>query len=308
MPPAGSIDVSIVMPTYNTNPDWLRASVRSVLDDDGRIEVIVIDDGSEPPATEILHDIGDPRLRIERLDHVGQSNARNRGIELARGRFVRHFDADDVATPGSTSWLLELTNGRDDVATYGGYVECTDTLKPVETVLCSTDGDVAEAMMLDRGFSIYHWCMLMPRDVLLDIGGWDPNITHSVDFDLSLRVAERVPMISGDRIVAHYRRHDGSVSRKAALAGLTGVRQTCAKAYDRNPHWRSTHIEAGARLHLFADEIAWGHGAEAIGDVVTTIGRALRHDPVASVRQVAAVGPRIARATGYRVKQRFAGT
>lgn len=302
-----TIDVSIVMPTYNTRAEWLRTAVQSVLDDDGRIEVIVIDDGSEPAARDVLADITDARLRIERLDHVGQSEARNRGIELARGRFIRHFDADDFATPGSTSWLLSLTGGRDDVATYGGYVECSETLEPIETVLCSHDGDVAETMMVDHSFSIYHWCMLLPRQVLLDVGGWDPDITHSVDFDLTLRVVEKVPMISGDRIVAHYRRHDGSVSRKAALAGLKGVKQTYAKAYERNPHWRNSHVETGARLQLFADEIAWGHGPEAVGDVAATLVRSIRRDPQASLRQVAAVGPRIARATGYRLKRRFTG-
>lgn len=305
MADASTIDVSIVMPTYNTPPDWLRTAVRSVLDDDAQLEVIVVDDGSEPSAATVLADVDDPRLRVERCDHVGQSRARNRGIELAAGRFIRHFDADDFATPGSTSYLLALTGGRDDVVTYGGYLECSETLEPRETVTCGYEGNVAEAMMVDHSFSIYHWCMLMPREVLVDIGGWDPDISHSVDFDLSLRVAEQVPMISGDRIVAHYRRHDGSVSRKAALAGITGIRQTYAKAWDRNPHWRNSHVEVGARLQLFADEIAWGHGPEVIGEVVSTVARSVRADPVASLRQVALVGPRIVRTIGYRAKRRF---
>jgi|GEM_PF-2283975 len=301
---ASMIDVSIVMPTYNTRPDWLRDAVRSVLDDDGRLEVIVIDDGSEPPAAEILSEITDPRVRIERLDHVGQSRARNHGIELAQGRFIRHFDSDDIATPGSTSYLLGLTGGRDKVIPYGGFLECSETMEPRETVTSSLEGEMTEGV-LTHTFAIYHWCMLIPRQVLIDIGGWDPDITHSVDFDLAVRIAEQAPMISGDRIVAHYRRHDGSVSRQAALAGITGMHQALEKAWVRNPEWRNSHLEAGARLQVFADEVAWGHGPSAVGDVAATLARTLRSDPVGSMRQLRRIGPRIIRATGYRIKQRL---
>ena len=83
-------DVSVIMPVWRTREDWLRESIGSVLEERGcDLELIVVDDGSEPPVAELVGDLRDPRLRFLRVEHGGPYAARNAGIADARGAFLR---------------------------------------------------------------------------------------------------------------------------------------------------------------------------------------------------------------------------
>lgn len=88
--------VSVVIPSYN-RAHCIERAVRSVLDQAYKnIEVIVVDDGSEDNTRDILNAIGDPRLRYVYQDNQGACAARNRGVELARGKYVAFHDSDDL--------------------------------------------------------------------------------------------------------------------------------------------------------------------------------------------------------------------
>lgn len=85
------------MAAYEAAPT-IRASVDSVLaQTDPRVELIVIDDGSAVPVSEILAAVDDPRLRIVRhARNRGISAARNTGLSEARAPLIAQLDADDL--------------------------------------------------------------------------------------------------------------------------------------------------------------------------------------------------------------------
>lgn len=95
------IDVSVVIPSYNSEA-FLKRSVLSALAQQGVAhEVIVLDDCSSDFSLDILRQIQEENpqapLRIEpREATLGQSTARNRGMELARGRYIAFLDSDDA--------------------------------------------------------------------------------------------------------------------------------------------------------------------------------------------------------------------
>lgn len=294
------------MPTHNTDADWLTDAVQSVLADTGcNLELIVVDDRSEVPASEVLAKITDQRLRIIKAHGAGQSHARNEGIEAATGTWIRHFDSDDIAAPGSTSYLLALAGGNPNVVTYGSFIECDMHLSPVRTISSNWSGWIAERLMKDPAYDIYHWCMLIPRDVLVRIGGWDVDITHSVDWDLVLRVADEVPFLGGDQIVAHYRRHGGSVSADGAFDGLDGIRSAHQKAFKRHPEWVGTHVEASARLQLLSEEIAWGDWTTSLPAASRSLGRAIVTDPGSTLRYCSLTIPSLAKVAVGRALRRL---
>jgi glycosyltransferase involved in cell wall biosynthesis len=85
------------MAAYDAEPT-IQASVESVLTQtEERFEVIVIDDGSAVPVSEVLSAIDDPRLRIVRhKQNRGLSAARNTGLRHAKAPLVAQLDADDL--------------------------------------------------------------------------------------------------------------------------------------------------------------------------------------------------------------------
>jgi glycosyltransferase involved in cell wall biosynthesis len=95
----GNVDISVVLATYNRRHSLPRA-VASVLTQDVRFELIVVDDASTDGTPEYLAMLPDPRIRVIVAErNGGPSTARNRGLAAARAGIVAFLDSDDAYRP-----------------------------------------------------------------------------------------------------------------------------------------------------------------------------------------------------------------
>lgn len=110
----GSDLVSVVIPCYN-NSSVIKRCMESVLNQTyDNIEVIVVDDGSTDSPESELSKFSDKRLRpIVRLSHAGVSNARNIGIDKAKGKYIIFIDADDWVEPNHILYLKNALTTAD---------------------------------------------------------------------------------------------------------------------------------------------------------------------------------------------------
>jgi glycosyltransferase involved in cell wall biosynthesis len=249
-----SPDVSVIMPAFQPRGDWLREAVRSALDErDCEIELIVLDDGSDPPVGPLLGDVGDARLRIMRLEHVGVYAARNAGIEAAGGRYLRFLDADDIAVAGSTGRLLARAEREAGTIAHGATLMCDEALRPLREVGSRLEGRVAE-ICARGGFDVYVVSMLFPREVVERTGPWDPGFRVSGDWDFVLRGLEHAPVSRLAEVVTLYRRHPASVTRTADVAaGAEAGRRVLGRYFARHPELRGGELERQAYLRLHLD-------------------------------------------------------
>jgi glycosyltransferase involved in cell wall biosynthesis len=103
---------SVVIPCYNAAP-FLRETLDSVLAQTcAPLEVLVVDDGSTDESAAIAESYGPP-VRVIRQANQGESVARNRGIDEARGDWIAFLDADDVWKPEKLE--KQLAVAADDV-------------------------------------------------------------------------------------------------------------------------------------------------------------------------------------------------
>lgn len=102
-------DVSAVIPTFN-RPDLVTRAVRSALaQTHENLEVIVVIDGPDPATEAALASIDDARLRVIPLaEQGGAQNARNTGIQAARGEWTALLDDDDEWLPEKIAVQLGL--------------------------------------------------------------------------------------------------------------------------------------------------------------------------------------------------------
>ena len=206
--------VSIVIPVWKPKSEWIEAALRSVLDEETcDVEVIVVDDGNDPP---VELPIADPRIRLISAPHGGPYAARNAGLRVATGTHVRFIDADDVAIAGSTTRLLELLGDRDDLLAYGATEMCDESLRPTRQITEHLEGDVVAACVLG-GFDVFHVSMLFPRAIIDQVGDWDTGFRVSGDWDYVLRALEVAPVVRLDEVVTRYRRNPESVMSSARL-------------------------------------------------------------------------------------------
>lgn len=245
---SGDPIVSIVIPAWKPRADWLRHAVTSAVGQrDCSVEVIVVDDGSPAPVADLLSDLDHPALRVVREPHRGVAEARNVGIDLARGQYIRFADADDVLELNSTARLVGLAGG-DDVITFGATLVCDDQLRPIGMKRSELSGWIAEKCLLYR-FDVRHMSMLFPRLVVDAVGRWEPTLRQCEDWDFVLRALEHAPVRGNAEIATYYRKHATSVSSNIA-ASLLYESKVVDRYFERHPEQAGTSLEREARAKL----------------------------------------------------------
>lgn len=187
--------VSVVIPTYNYG-HLLSRAVDSVLTQTFRdFEVLVVDDGSTDDTPKVLAGYGE-RIQAIRQDNAGVSAARNRGIAEARGEFIAFLDADDAWVPDKlekqVAFLREhpqydmvysdISHYVDDRLVHHSYLQERGYTQAASGLIYDN--------ILREGF-IFVPTVMVRRECLEAVGGFDPGLSCSEDLDLWLRIAER---------------------------------------------------------------------------------------------------------------------
>lgn len=105
-------EISIIVPVYKAEK-YLHECVESILNQDfNDFELILIDDGSPDQSGAICDEyaIRDHRVKVVHKSNGGASSARNRGIEIASGKYIGWVDADDVISMDMYRTLHDLIN------------------------------------------------------------------------------------------------------------------------------------------------------------------------------------------------------
>lgn len=115
--------VSVIVPTYNVD-EYIKQCVDSLLDQTYKnIEVICVDDGSTDNTVPILKFMQekDRRLKLIQQEHAGVSAARNKGLDVARGKYISFVDSDDFMQWNSYEILVSVAEKNQlDLIIFGG--------------------------------------------------------------------------------------------------------------------------------------------------------------------------------------------
>lgn len=118
--------ISVVIPCYNS-AKVLSTAIESVFSQTvDSWEIIVVNDGSTDTTEEIVkaYISQDTRIRYYSQTNSGVSKARNRGVDMARGKYILFLDADDYITPTCVQEACEYLDKNPDCSLYILGVEC----------------------------------------------------------------------------------------------------------------------------------------------------------------------------------------
>jgi cellulose synthase/poly-beta-1,6-N-acetylglucosamine synthase-like glycosyltransferase/peptidoglycan/xylan/chitin deacetylase (PgdA/CDA1 family) len=113
-------DVSVVVPAYN-EATGIAATVQSMVTSSypGRIEIIVVDDGSSDDTSAIARGLGIPYVRVIRQPNTGKPGALSRGIAEARSDILVLVDGDTIFQPDTLGRLIAPLEAGDVGAVSG---------------------------------------------------------------------------------------------------------------------------------------------------------------------------------------------
>jgi glycosyltransferase involved in cell wall biosynthesis len=202
---------SIVIPCRN-QARFLGESIASALGQSHReIEIIVVDDGSTDETVETARSFSD--VRCLSLLGDGLASARNAGLNECNGYYILFLDADDRLLPHAIEEGIRCLGEHPECAFAYGHVKLIaidGSPLPTPRQLAVASNHYVE--LLRRNFIWTTGAVLYRREALDLVGGFNPAVAASADFDLNARMARRFPVCCTDTTTLEYRRHPNSMS------------------------------------------------------------------------------------------------
>ncbi len=205
--------VSVLLPVYNGEA-YLAEAVQSILDQTfTNFELIILNDGSKDHSLEIIQGFKDPRIAvIDNPQNLGLIATLNKGLAAARGKFVARMDADDRAFPERLQVQSDYLSSHPGIAVVGTWAQVIDANGNFLKIHRNPLDHFAIMYELMFGNTITHPSIMMRKDVILSIQGYDMRWQHAEDYDLYSRLVHTHALANIGQPLLYYRQHGTSVT------------------------------------------------------------------------------------------------
>lgn len=224
--------VSAIIPTYNRG-NVVCEAIDSVLQQNyPHLEVIVVDDGSKDETQEKLKAYGN-KIRVVTQENAGPAVARNRGIAVSRGDLIAFLDSDDLWLPSKLERQVALLQRAGESVP---CCLCNIMMRWLDREIASFDvawlnPPVEEGVWLNvdevlaTRFVLFNQAIVIRREVLERIGGFDESLRFYEDYDLPLRLSLEGPWAFVREPLVIWRQTKGSLisevpEKTVQLAGM----------------------------------------------------------------------------------------
>lgn len=208
--------ISVLMPAYNPDPQFLSEAIDSVR---AQVyphwELCIADDAStDPRVRPVLEAYAalDPRIKVcFRSENGHISAASNSALELVTGEWTALLDHDDKLPEHALFWVAEAINRVDGVRMiYSDEDKITENGERIHPYFkCDWNED------LFRSHNMFSHLGVFETALLRDIGGFRRGFEGSQDYDVVWRCLERVPrtaIVHIPRVLYSWRMHSQSTA------------------------------------------------------------------------------------------------
>ncbi len=261
--------ISILMSVHN-GAGLLRPAVESMLAQTfGAFEFVIVDDGSTDKTPRLLADIDDPRVRVLRnAENIGLTRSLNRAIEASRAPLLARMDADDLSEPTRLARQIACMEADPELAVLGTFaMEIGHHGRDIHLLDRPIEPDEIRRHALAGGNPFVHGAVMLRREAVEAVGGYDPRFRLAQDYDLWLRLLTQFKGCNIPEPLYRLRRHASALSRRSPLpqfayaelaldASRLRMEDGTKEAADALIEMRAAEIEAGEFGPTFAGR-AW---------------------------------------------------
>ena len=228
--------IGVVIATHNGQAT-IEATIASVIAQTHQdLTCILIDDGSTDGTADLARRLGDERFRVIGQRNGGTSSARNRGLSQLPSAvdYVTFLDQDDVWEPDALEVLLaKATSDPSFVGAHGlgrfvdeggrpfgdfeSFGRSRRTVSSGRDHPLALDQPTTFASQLLTCTTFPPGLILARRKVYDQLGGFDPAIRLTEDWDMGLRLLRRGDLAFVDKVVIGWRRHGGNASSDSRM-------------------------------------------------------------------------------------------
>ncbi len=213
--------VTIVIPAYNAEK-YIAQTIDSVLCQSySDWELVVVDDGSKDSTLVIVKSLAekDWRIKVVSSKNGGVSLARNLGIERSSGEFLAFLDADDIWLSDNLTKKVEMLMKEPTL----GLVHSSAEIINAKSILTGGILEGIEGYILDELLAWKRTCIPGPSSILIrkelieKVGGFDPELSTAADQDFFIRVAASYKIGRVSEVTWQYRIHENNMHANILL-------------------------------------------------------------------------------------------
>lgn len=204
--------VSVLMPVYNTNENFLREAISSILSQTLKdFELIIINDASTNNAEDVILSYNDSRIKYyKNPQNLGISVTRNKLFDLAQGEYFAIMDSDDISLPNRLAEQVSFMDSHPEVGLCGGWIDiftCTER-----------KNDGRHSYKISYLDLLKGWCINQPtvmlRSSIIQTFNlrYDINYSCAEDYELWSRLIRYTQIINLQKVLVKYRWHNTNTS------------------------------------------------------------------------------------------------
>ena len=207
--------VSVLTPIYNTNPQYLRECIESILNQTYTdFEFLILNDSPDNKEIEnIVKEYAkhDKRIKYYKNEkNMGITPSRNKLLNLACGEYIAVFDHDDISVPERLEKEVKYLDEHPYVGVVSGWLEFFGDLNCVQK---NPEDDTAIKQELTFGCYVAHTASMIRKSVLVDNNiNYEEFYTPAEDYQLWNRLMDITHFYNIQEILVKYRWNKGNTS------------------------------------------------------------------------------------------------
>jgi glycosyltransferase involved in cell wall biosynthesis len=248
--------VSVILPVYNAEL-YLEEAIRSVLNQTfTNFELLIYNDASTDKSDSIIKSIVDKRICYENgIKNEGLVTLLNKGLKVAKGKYIARMDADDICMPTRFEEQVEFLEKNTEVGICGSWYNDFGTIfglvkRPVLK-------DEIESSLF-YGTPVGHPTVMMRKEMLLQNKlMYNNDFLYAEDYDLFERASSFFEIANLPTVLFHYRKHDTQITNvqwqyQYFLAGKIQARRfskALKSCTDKDVTWLNNFFTATSNLN-----------------------------------------------------------
>lgn len=183
--------VSIIYPVYNDLPSDISLSLTSIVEQDYiNLEIIIIDDSTNPESIKAIDSFDDSRIKVIRIKSKGGlAQALNIAIKKSKGTYIARADADDIQYKNRISKQVEFLEKNSEIGILGSNIYYINEHGEIVKKRCYPESNSKIRQYLHLRNPICHSVVMIRKSVLDQIGYYNPEYKRAEDYELWFRAA-----------------------------------------------------------------------------------------------------------------------
>lgn len=202
--------VTVLMSVYN-GEKYLKEAIESILNQSfSDFEFLIFNDCSTDSTREIILSFNDSRIFLtDNKKNTGSSKTLNKGIGIARGKYIARMDADDISLPTRLEKQVKFFDAHPEAGVCSTWIKFTDN----NELFCPPVDHEEIKIDLFASNALAHPAVMIRREMFIKYGlNYNETLLYAEDYELWVRCCQYFKLYNIPEQLLRYRRHAGQIS------------------------------------------------------------------------------------------------